>query len=266
MAKEKQTQIIAFANNKGGVAKTTTAQSLAASLSKRGKSVLLVDSDPQGNLSIAYGIEATGQTYEALQSVDTNRQPQTPTPVIAPNFIQKRGAIDLLTGGRQLQTIEGQNDRNANRLGEALRAYIGAYDYILIDTPPAISFITLYALFTADFVVIPTAADYLAAKGLANLRETIETLKATKGCRIKGYGVLLTMFNSRRGLDRLIKQQIETAGFYVFGAVIRSCIAISEAQATGGDVITYAPKSNAAKDYEAATDELLKQIKAYNNL
>jgi len=261
MEKVKNTQIVTFANNKGGVAKTTTAQSIAAALSKAGKSVLLVDSDPQGNLSICFGIEATAQTYKALQNVDTTNPPITPTTAIAANFIQKRGAIDILTGGRQLQTIEGQNDRNANRLGEALKPYIGSYDFILIDTPPAISFITLYGLYTADYVVIPTAADYLAAKGLGNLRDTIENLKQTKGCRIKGYGVLFTMFNGRRGLDRLIKQQIEGAGFYVFGSLIRSCIAVSEAQATGGDVIGYAPKSNAAKDYEAATNELLKQLK-----
>lgn len=261
MAKEKQTQIIAFANNKGGVAKTTTAQSMAAALSKRGKSVLIVDSDPQGNISICYGIEATGQTYEALQSVDTTRQPQTPTTAIAANCIQKTGAIDLLTGGRQLQTIEGQNDRNANRLGEALKPYFGAYDFILIDTPPAISFLTLYALFTADFIVIPTAADVLASKGLANLRDTIEQLQKTKGTRIKGFAVLLTKYKERRGLDRLIKQQIEGAGFPVFSSTIRECIAIGEAQAIGADVFRYAPKSNAAKDYEAATNELLQILK-----
>lgn len=261
MAKTKAAKIVSIANNKGGVAKTTTTQNIAAALSKSGKDVLIIDTDPQGNLTTCFGLTPTAQTYMALQNVGTTNPPILPTTAIAANFIQKTGVIDILTGGKELQNIEAQNDRNANRLTEVIQPYTEGYDYILIDTPPAKGFLTLYALFASDFVLIPTIAHYLAAQGLGSMRDTLEQMKALKGSRIKDYGVLFTMYSTRKGLNTLISKQVEAAGFSVFRATIRECIAIAEAQTMGADVFHYAPKSKGAADYKAAADELQKHLK-----
>jgi len=261
MAKEKTTKIIAIANNKGGVAKTTTTQNIAAAFSNVGKDVLIIDADAQGNLSTCFGLEPTAQTFKALQNVGTTNAPIKPTTAIAANCIQKTGVIDIMTGGKELQSIEGQNDRDANRLTEVIKPYIGSYDFILIDTPPAKGFITLYSLFAADFVLIPTLAHYLAAQGLASMRETLETIKGLKGSHIKNYAVLFTIFSARKGLNALVSKQVKSAGFSVLNTTIRECIAIAEAQTIGADVLHYAPKSKGAADYKAAAAELIKLLK-----
>lgn len=260
---QKRAKIIALANNKGGVGKTTTAAAIGANLARRGNDVLFVDADAQANLTLSFGIETLGIVYEIMRTPNRDTSGCEPESIKLTTSGAKVGKCDILTGNRQLVGIEtgiASAQDKFTRLAAHLEYYRTKYDFIIIDTPPAICALTLNALFAADFVLIPTEPHTLATAGLANLRQVIEEVAQRKG-KPTQYAVLLTAYSNRKGLHKLTADTIAKAGFNVFNTKIRECIAIGEAQSICADLYEYAPKSNAAADYDAATGELVKALK-----
>ena len=257
-------QIIAIANNKGGCGKTTTAANLAAALRLRGCDVLIIDADGQANLTACFGITPRpGQTtFDALK---TSTPPQiTPARVLAAEP-RKRGAgtpaagvLDVLPGVPDLSAVEagliGEPDR-LTRLRAALGQYRDKYDYIIIDTPPAVGMLTISALYAADTVIIAAQPQYLAVQGLLSLSGIIDKLRAA-GAAVKDTRVLITQYDRRKSLHRLTAAQVEAAGFHVCSTLIRDNVALGEAPAAGVDIFRYAPRSNGAADYNALADEI----------
>lgn len=259
------TRIIAIANNKGGCGKTTTAASLAAALRQIGRDVLVIDADAQSNLTACFGIKAPAgrTTYDALK---TSTPPRiTPVRVLEaePNNPDNpeqvpAGVLDVVPSVADLSAVEAGLTTQADRLTR-FRAfadmYRTAYDCIIIDTPPAVGFLTLSALFASDAVIIAVQPQYLAVQGLVTLTGIIDSLNDS-GAAIEETRVLFTQFDRRKGLHRLTAEQVTAAGFRAYSTKIRDNVALGEAPAAGLDIFRYAPRSNGAADYSALVDEI----------
>ena len=253
-------KIIAIANNKGGVGKTTTAVNLGASLRLRGYDVLLVDFDGQRNLSEALKVPATpqGTIYDAMK--DTRRHV---TPVRLLSVEQGVGVLDVLPASRDLSALETElakaSDR-VTRLNRILDDYRDGYDVIIIDTPPALGLLSVSALYAADVAIVTLQPHYLAVRGLVTLSDTIKTIGTNRG-RALPFAILFTQADTRKNLHNLVIEQVRASGFDVLKTTIRDNIALAEAPATGTDIFRYKPRSNGAMDYAALTTEVLKQNK-----
>ena len=246
-----------FTNQKGGTGKTTSALSVAAGLSRKGYTVLLVDLDPQGNATTAAGItpdEEAATVYEVLKGAAE-----------AADAIRTAGGYDLIpTDIRQsgadieLATAPGRDFI----LREALEGVRNAYDYIVLDSPPSLGVVTLMGLTAADGVVITLKADYLALNGVAQLMETISLVRKRLNPGLDLTGVLLTFYDRRKNLDQTIEAQAEE-GFpgKVFNTKISAGVALAEAPAAGRDIFAYKPTSKAAEQYAALTDEVIARTK-----
>ena len=252
-------RIIAIANNKGGCGKTTTAANLAAALRETGRDVLAVDADAQTNLTAYLGVTAPrpgGTTFDALKAPIT--------PYIEPARVLEpcdgAGVLDVLPGAPDLAAVEAGLVTEADRLTrfrDVLDKYRARYDFVIVDTPPAVGMLTVSALFAADAAIITVQPEYLAVQGLLSLNGAIDRLNAG-GARIGETRVLFTRFDKRKGLHRLTAEQVTAAGFPVFATRIRDNVALGEAPAAGLDIFRYAPKSNGAADYAALCSEYLK--------
>lgn len=249
--------IVSITNNKGGCGKTTTAANLGAALRLRGFDVLAVDLDGQANLSVSLRVEAsTGSTtYDAMK--------RPAAPYIAPVRVLSpengAGVLDVFPACEDLAACEvelsGEADR-VTRLRAYLEPYRDKYDFILIDTPPALGLLTVSALLAADAAIITVQPQYLAVQGLIRLRDAIGKINAARSVGLKTR-VLFTQYDRRKGLHRLTVEQVRAAGFPTFGAVIRENVALGEAPAVGLDIFRYAPRSNGAADYSALCSEFL---------
>ena len=259
-------RIIAIANNKGGVGKTTTAANLAAALRIRGRDVLIIDADGQANLTACFGIShpAPGcTTFDALKAPVTPYI--EPLRVLGPeprNAARPEqgtaGVLDVLPAVPDLSAVEAGLVTEADRLTRfrtVADKYRDRYDCILIDTPPAVGTLTISALFAADAVIIAVQPQPLAVQGLISLTGVIDTLNAN-GAHVEETRVLFTQFDRRKGLHRLTVEQVEAAGFNAYNTRIRENVALGEAPAAGLDVLRYAPRSNGAADYAALADEI----------
>ena len=228
-------KIIAVANNKGGIAKTTTAVNLGASLAASGKRVLLIDYDPQANLTTALRIHGT-PIYNYLGNAGASFNPS----IVSARLSAVPSSIDLA----KCET-EYANDPNRNYLlADVLEPLRHQYDVIIIDCAPNIGFTTVTALCAADGVIIPLTAEYLAFQGIAQLVKLINTLKKRINPNIDTLAGIM-----------------ETYGEKVFKTTIRENVALSECINAAVPVRDYAPTSNGAKDYDAVAAELLKRIK-----
>jgi chromosome partitioning protein len=252
--------IIAISNHKGGVGKTTTTLNLGAALAaETGKKVLLVDLDPQANLSQSLGIiEPKESIYEALTGRGANGLRGVGKGLdVIPARLDLAGAEVELSGepGRELI------------LRDHLTQYTGAkgYAYILIDTPPSLGLLTLNALACADAVLIPVKAEYLPLQGLSNLQRIIQKVSARINPNIKAEAIVITSYDARKALHKTIAEKI-AASFDVMRSRIRENIALAEAPIQGQTIFDYRSKSAGAEDYAALAAELAEKWKPSNKV
>lgn len=249
-------RIIAAGNQKGGVGKTSTVQILAAGLAARGKKVLIIDLDQQCNLTSCY-LEPTSaptSSYDLLLNKKEARQ----------CICQVAKMIDLIPASNMLSTIEidlGNKAGNQVRLAKALQTVKNRYDFILIDTPPALGLASINAYTAANEVIIPCQADLFSVQGLDMLSDTIAAVREYCNPNLKIGGILLVRYNHRTVLGKEIKALLHKIAWNfktkIYRAAISECIAVKEAQINRTDVISYKPYSTAALDYKAFADEVL---------
>ena len=241
-------------NRKGGVGKTATAQALGAGLIRKGFKALFVDLDSQHNLSFGLGAATDGITsYEML----TGEAP-------AERAIQETPQGDIIAGCGALAGADAviTGTGKEYRLREALEALSGRYDYAILDTPAALGTLTVNALTAAGSAIIPVQADIYSLQGIGQLAQTVEAVRKYCNRALSIRGILITRFNGRAILSRDMQSNLEEAARQLktrlYSTPIRECISIKEAQAQQLDIFSYAPRSNAAKDYEAFISEFLK--------
>jgi chromosome partitioning protein len=245
--------IISLLNHKGGVGKTTSAINIGAAMVELGKKVLLLDLDPQANLSISLGIPRQKYTiYEALRGESE----------LVP-FTYKQG-LDVVTSSLDLAGAEMELINEAGReyiLKELLDQVIDDYDFILIDCPPSLNLLTLNALAGSHFVIIPLQTEFLAVQGLSKIRQVIDKVSARINKQLQIAGVVGTMYDNRRVLNRDVMETIHKHfGEKVYKTMIRENVALAEAPARQSDIFSYAPKSSGASDYLLLAKEIISRI------
>ena len=233
------TQVIAIANQKGGVGKTTTAINLAGALEEEGYRVLCIDMDPQANLTAGLGIN--------LNTVD-------------------RSMADVLADGRSslaevIRPTEGELFTALGReqvLRDALEGQVGVYDYVLIDCPPNLGLLTVNGLVAANSVIIPVQTQYYAMKGLNNLVKVINMIRMKLNRNLRILGLLPTFFDSRTNLARDMLDELRVVGdHHVFTSIVRNTVKLGEAPLAGRPITSYAGASEAARTYRELAREVI---------
>jgi len=249
-------RVVAVANQKGGVGKTTTAINLATSLALAGRRVLLVDVDPQGNLTSGVGSKAqrsdAGTVYEALL---TGGDPES---FVLPTRVENLWLIPAdkhLTGAEIEMVALSEREHRLKRLLEPLRA---RFEYIFIDCPPSLGLLTLNALVAADAVLIPLHCEYFALEGLADLVGTMRRIRGGLNPSLEIEGVLLTMYDDRTNLGQLVARDVrEFFKEKVFNTIIPRNVKLGEAPSHGVPGVLYDAKSRGAAAYAALAREVL---------
>lgn len=248
-------KIIAVANHKGGVGKTTSVQNIGAGIARAGHRVLLVDFDPQANLSDAFGCEENEYSiYDTL----TGKEKGIPVIELTENLHLIPADLDLSVAEIELSGRTGREFI----LHEALEGIKDRYDYIIIDCPPSLGLLTVNALTAADEVFIPLDSQYFSMKGLDKLMFVINQIKSRLKQTVDINGVFLTRFDARIVVNRNVAEMVET-NFpgKVFKTRVRRNIALVEAPIEDMHIFDYAPDSNGAVDYQKLTDEILRTRK-----
>lgn len=255
-------KVISITNQKGGTGKTTTAHAIGAGLTKRGYRVLLIDLDAQQNLTFTANASPQGQTIaDLLQEVIDAK----PDKKIQPwDAIQGTQGGHIIAGNQALaaaDTVLADVSGSDTKLKELLKPLRTSYDYCIIDTPPTLGTLTINALAAADEVIAPAQADIYSLIAIGQLYATIHTVKKYSNKKLSFKGIVLTRYNGRSVISRELTQQLEQAateyGTKLFNTKIRECTAIKEAEYLQQNIFDYAPRSNAAADYNALIDEIL---------
>ena len=247
-------RIIAIANQKGGVGKTTTAHALTAGLADNGYKVLGIDLDPQGNFSTSCGVDnyTNNTIYELMKNSATVAK--TIVKVDTFDFIP---ANIMLAGADQELSHTGKE----HKLKECLESVVKNYDFIIIDTPPSLGVLTVNAFTFATDILIPTTAGIFATAGIKQLSETVKSVQKYCNATVKISGILFTRFNPRANISKQIKEVAEKLGNYIdapiYKTYIRAAVAVEEAQANQQNIYSYASKSTVAEDYKAFIKEFL---------
>jgi len=246
------TTVIALANQKGGVGKTTTAINLGASLAQRGKRVLIFDFDPQANSSAGLGVRVDGvNTYDVVVNDVPARNIVVETSI--PNMWLAPATPALAGAEVELVPVMARE----YRLKRALDALRGTYDYILIDCPPSLGLLTVNALTAADEVIVPVQCEYLALEGLSQLTSTLELVRRNLNSRLRLRGLLLTMFDGRTNLSQQVADEVRAHFPNTFKTIIPRSVRLSEAPSHGLPIARYDPSSRANKAYEDLAEEVI---------
>ena len=242
-------KVISLSNHKGGVGKTTSTINIGAGLNRLKKKVLLIDLDPQANLSQSLGIEEPERTIYGALKGEYKLEPMEIMP-----------GLDLIPSTLDLSGAEVELSGEAGReyiLKELIDPLRGSYDYILIDSPPSLGLLTINAFTASDEVYIPLQAQYLALQGLTKLMEVIAKIKSRLNKELKLGGVFITQYDRRKVLNRDVVETIKS--HYkesLFKTAIRDNIALAEAPTQGLDIFRYNPKSYGAEDYLSLCKEI----------
>ena len=254
-------KIISVANQKGGVGKTTTTINLSTMLARRGKKVLLIDADPQGNATSGVGAEKDVEfsTYDIL-ATDVEME-QAVEKTIIKNLLVCPSDINL--AGAEVELVSMMS--REQRLKEKLEDVKNSFDYIIIDCPPSLGLITLNAFTASNSVLIPVQCEYYALEGLGQLINTINLVKKHLNKNLEVEGALLTMYDARTNLsNQVVKEVKKYFGDKVYKTVIPRNVRLSEAPSYGMPITEYDPRSKGAKSYEKFTKEFLKINNAEN--
>ncbi len=251
-------KIIVFANQKGGVGKTTSAVNVAAAMGARGKKVLLVDLDPQGNTSSGVGINKKNMKLSSYDVVIGRSSAESC--IVAtefPNLSVIPSNISLAGAEFELVSIE----KREYRLKNALTLIKDAYDYIIIDCPPSLGILTVNSLVASDAVIVPMQCEYYSIEGLSQLLSTIRSVKRLYNPNLELLGILITMYNGRLNLSSQV--MFELKKYYaskLFKTTILRNVKLSEAPGYGMPVIYYDKHCKGTEAYFAVTDEILERI------
>jgi chromosome partitioning protein len=252
--------IVAIANQKGGVGKTTTAVNLAAALAMRGKKTLLIDLDPQANSSISFLDLRTikRSTYDAIAESDCAL-----VDVIQPAPLENLYIAPARIGLAKLESrLVGELDAHF-RLKDKIEALNGDFANIVIDCPPALGLLTVNALVAATHLLIPIQSSYFALEGTDDLLETIEKVRQRPNPALRILGVVITMHDKRTALARDIREQIQKVfGGKVFNTVIAKSVRLEESPAYKESIFTFAPDSSGATDYYRLCEEVIERVEA----
>jgi chromosome partitioning protein len=251
------TRVIAIANQKGGVGKTTTTVNLAAGLAQAGRRVLLVDLDPQGNATMGSGVDKRAlehTVYHLLLGLSTVE------------VVRKRsesGGYDVLPANRELAGAEVEMvglEHRETRLKSALARVAGEYDFVMIDCPPALNLLTVNGLVAADAVLIPMQCEYYALEGLSDLINTIKKVRQHLNPHLEIEGLLRTMFDARNTLAQQVSDQLERHfGAKVYGTIIPRNVRLAEAPSYGAPAVKFDAVCKGSQAYLALAEEILRR-------